>query len=272
VQIVISDAFNNKSVHFVGVIIVWLSTCTEGQQLKLYILLFTAVFSEELKFSCRTLNDTALFHIVPFHHIQYTLHLSRWHLTSELQASLLNDFRTNAHVGSNWEKRRQQEFNVKVIRFVSLYYITPCCRFNESNFRAISWCNPLRLLYPNTIWSYSPECLNFWNCICWSSFLMSWRPSVNNNDNTNFWFSKYFVFACIQLQMKLTLLSMGQKLKSLVSAEGRFQKYKFCYQSYLFANEWRSDCLKKILKFTLNSSDMFRCSHTIFRELIIRPC
>jgi hypothetical protein len=33
-QIVISGAFNNKSVHFVGVIIVWLSTCTEGQQLK----------------------------------------------------------------------------------------------------------------------------------------------------------------------------------------------------------------------------------------------
>jgi hypothetical protein len=31
---VVSDAFNNKSVHFVGVIIVWLSTCTEGQQLK----------------------------------------------------------------------------------------------------------------------------------------------------------------------------------------------------------------------------------------------
>jgi hypothetical protein len=31
---VISGAFNNKSVHFVGVIIVWLSTCTEGQQLK----------------------------------------------------------------------------------------------------------------------------------------------------------------------------------------------------------------------------------------------
>jgi hypothetical protein len=26
-----------KSVHFVGVIIVWLSTCTEGQQLKLYV-------------------------------------------------------------------------------------------------------------------------------------------------------------------------------------------------------------------------------------------
>jgi hypothetical protein len=35
---VISGAFNNKSVHFVGVIIVWLSTCTEGQQLKLRLL------------------------------------------------------------------------------------------------------------------------------------------------------------------------------------------------------------------------------------------
>jgi hypothetical protein len=34
VQIVISGAFNNKSVHFVGVISVWLSTCMEGQQLK----------------------------------------------------------------------------------------------------------------------------------------------------------------------------------------------------------------------------------------------
>jgi hypothetical protein len=33
---VISGAFNDKSVHFVGVIIVWLSTCTEGQQLKLF--------------------------------------------------------------------------------------------------------------------------------------------------------------------------------------------------------------------------------------------
>jgi hypothetical protein len=36
VQIVISGAFNNKKrVHFVGIIIVQLSTCTERQQLKL---------------------------------------------------------------------------------------------------------------------------------------------------------------------------------------------------------------------------------------------
>jgi hypothetical protein len=32
--LLISGAFNNKSVHFVGVINVWLSTCTEGQQFK----------------------------------------------------------------------------------------------------------------------------------------------------------------------------------------------------------------------------------------------
>jgi hypothetical protein len=43
VQIVIFGAFNNKSVHFVGVIIVWLSTCTEGQQLKKRKVCFTAV-------------------------------------------------------------------------------------------------------------------------------------------------------------------------------------------------------------------------------------
>jgi len=66
-----------------------------------YILLFTAVFSGELKLSCWTLDETALFHIVPFNHIQYSLHLSRRHVTSELQASLLNNLRTNAHVGSN---------------------------------------------------------------------------------------------------------------------------------------------------------------------------
>ena len=66
-----------------------------------FVLLFTAVFSAEMKLSCWTLNETALLHIFPFHHIQYTLRLSRRHLTSELQASLLNDLMTNAHVGSN---------------------------------------------------------------------------------------------------------------------------------------------------------------------------
>jgi hypothetical protein len=40
---VISGAFNNKSVHFVGVIIVRLSTCTERQQLKLKIEVFTQI-------------------------------------------------------------------------------------------------------------------------------------------------------------------------------------------------------------------------------------
>jgi len=30
--------------------------------------------------------------------------------------------------------------------------------------------------------------------------------------------------------------------------------------------------LKTLLKYTLNSSDMFRCNHTIVRELIIRAC
>jgi len=30
--------------------------------------------------------------------------------------------------------------------------------------------------------------------------------------------------------------------------------------------------LKTMLKFTLKCSDTFRCSHTIFREIIIRAC
>ena len=59
-----------------------------------------------------------------------------------------------------------------------------------------------------------PEFPNFRNCICWSSFLMICRPSVNNNVNTNFGFSKYFVFECIQLQMKLTLITFcGTEIK-----------------------------------------------------------
>jgi hypothetical protein len=47
---VISDAFNNKSVHFVGVIVVWFSTCTEGQQLK-YLCpeQSTEIYTEEKK-------------------------------------------------------------------------------------------------------------------------------------------------------------------------------------------------------------------------------
>jgi hypothetical protein len=52
---VISGAFNNKSVHFVGVIIVWLSKCTKGQQLKkgkiilLFILNYILVANRKTK-------------------------------------------------------------------------------------------------------------------------------------------------------------------------------------------------------------------------------
>ena len=71
---------------------------------KKYILLFTRVFSEELNLRCWTLNEILLFYFVPIDHIQYTLHLSRRPLTSELQASYLNDKRTDVHVGSAGNK------------------------------------------------------------------------------------------------------------------------------------------------------------------------
>jgi len=70
-------------------------------RIRKYILFFTAAFSRELKLSCWTLNETPLFHIVPIDHNQFTFHLSRRSLTSELQASLLNDLKTDVHVGSS---------------------------------------------------------------------------------------------------------------------------------------------------------------------------
>jgi len=69
-----------------------------------------------------------------------------------------------------------------------------------------------------------------------------------------------FVVCCLSYQVTLDI---SCKLLENISK----------YRSLLFTNECPNYCLENIIKtYKKNRSDVFRCSHTIFRELIIRAC